>query len=472
METLKNGQWWNLCRNCLGAFILGFIFLISQNANASYEFPYKVYNSTYGISRASWDEMISYLKWQASFSYGEANPIITDFDSATGLRLVKRANGNLLFNMEIRCNYSNMPGTPTKSPAGVNTWRSDGLACINPSAPPTCPTGQAYDPSTMSCTQSCIAGTDQYTGTWAMSSTGGQACVNGCFYKTNQTVCGGPSGANQSCVGTVVTNTGSKCSTTENKDLPNSCSGVASAYCCLQQGKNYGMVNGTAVCTAPSSSNPVTKTSTKTETKTNSDGTKSVTETTISTTDKGDSGVTNSTGSKTTGYNASGTATGTTDNGTTTTDESKQDFCKENPNDETCKEKSSFSGSCGAFACEGDAIQCAIAEEQHKRNCKLFDEKTALSDLGNSLAAGTDPNAADSPFAEANKSKFNFGGTDGQIDQSSLWGGQCIPPQSFSVFGRSYTIDTTKLCETIALFGNLFVAVSLLGAVRIIGTGA
>ena len=54
------------------------------------------------------------------------------------------------------------------------------------------------------------------------------------------------------------------------------------------------------------------------------------------------------------------------------------DYCKKFPNDDKCK-KSEFGGSCGAngaqgtFNCTGDAIQCAIAKEQHRRSCQLFD---------------------------------------------------------------------------------------------------
>src|SRR5690606_10865770 len=54
-------------------------------------------------------------------------------------------------------------------------------------------------------------------------------------------------------------------------------------------------------------------------------------------------------------------------------------FCEENPNSPQCKE-SSFGGSCQAnFACDGDAIQCAIAKEQHIRACKLFDDPSPES---------------------------------------------------------------------------------------------
>jgi len=48
-----------------------------------------------------------------------------------------------------------------------------------------------------------------------------------------------------------------------------------------------------------------------------------------------------------------------------------KDFCKENPKLDSCK-SSSFQGSCSAsFQCQGDAIQCAMAREQHVRGCQL-----------------------------------------------------------------------------------------------------
>lgn len=51
-------------------------------------------------------------------------------------------------------------------------------------------------------------------------------------------------------------------------------------------------------------------------------------------------------------------------------------YCKQFPNDAKCKEeqKGEFGGVCaGGFTCKGDAIQCAIAKEQHKRNCQFWD---------------------------------------------------------------------------------------------------
>ncbi|UXY14088.1 hypothetical protein N8I74_12240 [Chitiniphilus purpureus] len=56
------------------------------------------------------------------------------------------------------------------------------------------------------------------------------------------------------------------------------------------------------------------------------------------------------------------------------------DFCKKSPNDEKCK--GAFSGSCDSgFLCKGDAVQCAIAREMHRRNCEDSKEPDGWSDL-------------------------------------------------------------------------------------------
>jgi len=47
-------------------------------------------------------------------------------------------------------------------------------------------------------------------------------------------------------------------------------------------------------------------------------------------------------------------------------------FCVQNPTDPTCR-RSAFAGTCAAVVCDGDAVVCAMAREQHKRNCELFD---------------------------------------------------------------------------------------------------
>jgi hypothetical protein len=142
-------------------------------------------------------------------------------------------------------------------------------------------------------------------------------------------------------------------------------------------------------------------------------------------------------------------------------------FCKENPDSPICK-NGTFGGSCAAnFTCDGDAIQCAIAKEQHLRNCRLFDDPSDESRLYDTEKA-KDPNR---------KVTSDLPGNDtvdmtGRIDMSdALGGGGCISDLSISVLGQSISLPLSVICPYLAMLGNVLVAVSLLLAVRIVGRG-
>jgi hypothetical protein len=60
------------------------------------------------------------------------------------------------------------------------------------------------------------------------------------------------------------------------------------------------------------------------------------------------------------------------------------DFCRSNPNATICKKSTFAAASCGSSpACDGDAVQCAIATEQYRRNCMLYDTPNTESQLYN-----------------------------------------------------------------------------------------
>lgn len=128
--------------------------------------------------------------------------------------------------------------------------------------------------------------------------------------------------------------------------------------------------------------------------------------------------------------------------------------------------ESGFGGSCmSGFACEGDAIFCAIAKEQHRRACKLFDDKSAESDLYDEAKAKTGDQTKDNPLNET----INIAGRINQTD--ALGGGACIGDLNITVWGTSVNLPLAKLCPTLAMLGNLLVAVSMLVALRIITRG-
>lgn len=166
---------------------------------------------------------------------------------------------------------------------------------------------------------------------------------------------------------------------------------------------------------------------------TNCEGDKCTTTTTTTTTRRN-----NSTGATTT--------TTTTSNSTT----SKPGFCQENPSSKLCKDGkedgSSFGGSCGAgFTCEGDAIQCAMAQEQHRRACKLFDDQTPESQLYNAEKSKTGKRTGDLPGNET----IAFGQS--MYDSSNALGpGTCISDLPVDVLGQTVSLPISQICPHLA----------------------
>lgn len=245
-------------------------------------------------------------------------------------------------------------------------------------------------------------------------------------------------------------------------------------------GDTMAQVNGKSVClhagvpTDPNAAKPKPTTTTTSSTSSNPDGTSTKTTTT-----------TNPDGSKTT------TTTTTNPDGSTTeskvdtpkpNEDPKVDICKENPEAAVCKKKtmceenpdltickvSTFTGSCGSFTCDGDAIQCAMAREQHDRNCILFDTPTATSDLGNAVVNGVDPLGAD--IANMKEGSTFDMQTNFQNAQGGRWlGGGGLPSVSISAMGQSFNFDTSLLTEFFSALGYVFVAVAGVVAIRIVG---
>ncbi|RYE81475.1 MAG: hypothetical protein EOO80_00995 [Oxalobacteraceae bacterium] len=157
------------------------------------------------------------------------------------------------------------------------------------------------------------------------------------------------------------------------------------------------------------------------------------------------------------------TTTTTTDGngqtGTASTTQKQESFCKDNPESALCK-KSSFGGQCAATSCDGDAIQCAIAADQYKRNCQWFDDPGTdpLRQSGVSAMTG-DLQPADHPIKAAQSVSLDFGST---IDQFDRLSGSCPQDLSFTVAGKSVTLALSKSCAPLQLVGQLAVAVTML----------
>lgn len=141
-------------------------------------------------------------------------------------------------------------------------------------------------------------------------------------------------------------------------------------------------------------------------------------------------------------------------------------FCKENPDLPICK-KSTFGGSCAAnFACDGDAIQCAIAKEQHLRNCKMFDDPSDESRLYDAEKV-KDPRrdvTSDLPGNETIDLSTRLR-TD---DALGGGGGSCIPDLNVTVWGQGVTLPISGICPYLGYLGYVLVAVASLAAARIV----
>jgi len=105
-------------------------------------------------------------------------------------------------------------------------------------------------------------------------------------------------------------------------------------------------------------------------------------------------------------------------------------------------EKGGFGGSCmSGFACEGDAIQCAIAKEQHRRNCQMFEDKTPESELYDAAKTKTGNQTGDLP----GNATFTFGSD--KYDTTNLLGGaSCIGDITVEVMGRPVVLEVSRVC--------------------------
>lgn len=163
----------------------------------------------------------------------------------------------------------------------------------------------------------------------------------------------------------------------------------------------------------------------------------------------------------------SGGSTGTGTDGTGLCDPSKQRCGEDGGN--------GFGGSCEAgFTCEGDAIQCAIAQEQYRRNCQMLSPKKGPNNVAMSTTE------AEAEF-EASARGLKKGDTlipKSERDVSSLnttdrlgTGGDLGTRTVATPLG-TVSLDLNFLNAPLRWFGFVILASSLLIAARIIIGGA
>lgn len=194
-----------------------------------------------------------------------------------------------------------------------------------------------------------------------------------------------------------------------------------------------------------------------------------------STTNDGAGNVTSKADAKSTTCTAAGSCTTTVTTTTTvnggspvvsskTTTQSKGDFCAQNAGAKECGDGSgsAFGGSCEAgFQCEGDAVQCAHAKETHLQNCKINKDTPERQ-----LYEASKGDAADFD----NDGVVNVGPS--SFSQAAILGSaSCISDKSITVMGSTVSLPFSRVCQYLAMLGNVLMAVGFLLSGRIIMRG-
>lgn len=118
------------------------------------------------------------------------------------------------------------------------------------------------------------------------------------------------------------------------------------------------------------------------------------------------------------------------------------------------------------MACEGDAIQCAIATDQIKRNCQWFDDAaTALLKETGDAAMNGQLQPADHPYTTATSQSVSFGS---QLDQLDRLGGGCPVDVSVTVMDKAVSLPFSSMCGPLGMLGNLLVGLTALWCVAIV----
>ncbi len=144
----------------------------------------------------------------------------------------------------------------------------------------------------------------------------------------------------------------------------------------------------------------------------------------------------------------------------TSEEKPKDDFCKANPKSPICRE-GSFSGSCASgFQCDGDAIQCSIAREQHTRNCEMLQTDQPDGDY-KAAADGTDESSADKLKGKAEQVSIS------SFDQRGFgWGSSCPadPQIALGFVQASFSIPFSRICGPLGVLSLAGVGITLLGS--------
>lgn len=396
------------------------------------------------------------------------------------------------------------------SAAGVckGHWPSDPKQCggvcnIGVSQDSSCVAGYVLQPdgtcksSSPSCSDPSLM--NKYRGAgWTTSSTANGApdyiCIKGCQYDPGSLMVTYPNSSSvtgYTSGGRAGSSSGQSCDMTNwpqitiDVDMSNATDVSKlppSPERCAAQGRFFGQVNGVDVCSPAVPGGSTTSTSNSSSTtndapasspaasSTNDTTTRTTcTDTTCTTTTVvavggggGVAGGASSPGASTcqSGQGASAVA-GTCTTKTTT---SRDDYCKANPKAPQCEQDSASGGAdCGSPpACSGDAISCAILQQQWNTRCELQKGGDAASALGQQIQAGNDPMASQLPTpGKSDASPVSMADKFSSVDNMGI-AEQCLQPIGFSVFGFSYSFNTGPLCKLGQVIGMLNVMGTLM----------
>lgn len=236
-------------------------------------------------------------------------------------------------------------------------------------------------------------------------------------------------------------------------------------------GQCMGTINGVSICVSCSQTerHPPPSTESGSTTTPGSPGSTS-TSTETSQTTCGPTGCTTTTTTTTTTQprDSSGNPTGSPTTTTTTRTEPGQgneisEFCETHPDSPMCTQ-SSWGGSCGAFACDGDAIQCAIAQEIYKRNCELLDPDSGFT-KANAATSFNDTRSFDAKKLNASTVAFD------SLDRSAFLASGGLQDQSYQIMGSSVTFHFSALNSYLGYVGLVFMVVCGVIAFRIVAGG-
>lgn len=239
-------------------------------------------------------------------------------------------------------------------------------------------------------------------------------------------------------------------------------------------GRCPGTLNGQSVCVACAS---ITEQKSTQVSSSASSAASGATTSTTTSSGSSSSSSTTCTGNQctTTTTTASTNPDGSTGQTQTSKTESKADYCTANPKASACADSGgSWSGGCGAFVCDGDAVQCAQARGAWELACSLKVEQTDTAvQVGTAAMARTEEASIKQQLAGVSTA-FDIAS---RLDSTALFGtpGACPADVTVSLSTGPMTLPFSRMCGQLNLIGVALMGLAYLTAAFIVfrpGKGA